>query len=240
VSDWLTRIVRRRAFLRGAIVLPLGLVIAACDAAGDASPTTTVTAEGAASATAASGGATPATPNASVAPTGVTLEATPACVDEDDEPTISQTEGPYFTPNSPERASLIEADTQGVRLTVTGYVLTPGCTPVAAALIDFWQCDADGEYDNVGYRLRGHQFADAGGAWRLETILPGMYPGRTRHIHLKVQAPGRPVLTTQLYFPAETEANAADGIYDERLLLSDVVTAADGSMTAAFNFVLDA
>jgi len=52
--------------------------------------------------------------------------------------------------------------------------------------------------------------------------------------------PNRPVLTTQFYFPAETEANAADGIYDERLLLSDVVSAADGSMTATFNFVLDA
>lgn len=231
MSYWLTRIVRRRAFLRGAIVLPLGLVIAACDDPGDASPST-ATPEGSASATPA--------PTASGVPAGVTLAATPSCVDEDDEPTIAQTDGPYFTPDSPERVSLIEADTRGTRLTVTGYVLTPGCSPVAAALIDFWQCDADGEYDNAGYRLRGHQFADAGGAWRLETILPGMYPGRTHHIHLKVQAPGRPVLTTQLYFPAETEANAADRIYDERLLLSDVTTAPDGSMTASFNLVLHA
>ncbi len=47
------------------------------------------------------------------------------------------------------------------------------------------------------------QFADASGRFSLETIVPGAYGGRTRHIHVKVQAPDSPVLTTQLYFPGE-------------------------------------
>ena len=60
-----------------------------------------------------------------------------------------------------------------------------------------------GNYDNVGFRLRGHQFTDAEGRYPLQTIVPGLYPGRTRHIHVKVQAPNGPILTTQLYFPNE-------------------------------------
>ena len=39
--------------------------------------------------------------------------------------------------------------------------------------------------------------------WRLDTIVPAEYPGRARHIHVKVQAPRRRLLTTQLYFPGE-------------------------------------
>ena len=56
------------------------------------------------------------------------------------------------------------------------------------------------------------------GNYTLETVVPGLYPGRTRHIHVKVQAPNGPVLTTQLYFPNEPR-NATDGIFDATLVL---------------------
>src|SRR3712207_6926313 len=46
------------------------------------------------------------------------------------------------------------------------------CRPVAGALLDFWQADARGEYDNSGFRLRGHQFADSRGRYRLRTVVP--------------------------------------------------------------------
>lgn len=146
------------------------------------------------------------------------LPPTPACADADDV-TPEQTEGPYFTPGSPERADLREAGVVGTAFTVTGRVLDTRCRPVAGALLDFWQADGAGVYDNEGHRLRGHQFTGADGAYRLETVLPGRYPGRTRHIHVKVQARGGPVLTTQLYFPGE-EGNAADGIFREELLMT--------------------
>ncbi len=66
--------------------------------------------------------------------------------------------------------------------------------------------------------------------------MPGLYTGRTRHIHVKVQAPDRPVLTTQLYFPGEPD-NASDGIFDEALLM-DVADTADGK-SATYAFVLE-
>jgi protocatechuate 3,4-dioxygenase beta subunit len=166
-----------------------------------------------------------------------TLSPTPPCDDgDDDDPTISQTEGPYFTPNSPERRSLLESGVVGTPLIVNGRVLTRSCRPVASALLDFWQADGDGEYDNVGYRLRGHQFTGADGAFRLETVVPGLYPGRTRHIHVKVQAPSQRILTTQLYFPGESR-NASDGIFDPSLLMELAGTAS--AREARFNFVLD-
>ena len=102
-------------------------------------------------------------------------------------------------------------------------------------MLDFWQADDAGAYDNSGHRLRGHQFTDDAGRYRLETIVPGLYPGRTRHIHVKAQAPNGPVLTTQLYFPDEAR-NANDGIYNQRLLMA-VQPAADG-VEGEFTFVL--
>jgi protocatechuate 3,4-dioxygenase beta subunit len=164
------------------------------------------------------------------------LAPTPACGDDDDEPTLAQTEGPYYTPNTPERASFLEPGITGTRLVVMGYVLTTDCRPVARALLDFWHCDDSGVYDNVGYRLRGHQFTDDAGRYTLETIVPGLYPGRTRHIHVKAQAPNQPVLTTQLYFPDEP-GNSSDGIFHPALVM-DVQDTPEGKQ-AAFNFVLD-
>ncbi len=101
---------------------------------------------------------------------------------------------------------------------VRGLVLSPDCKPVANALLDFWHADESGDYDNDGFRYRGHQFTDAQGRWRLETTLPAQYPGRTRHIHVNVQRPGARVLTTQLYFPGEPQ-NARDGLYRPALTL---------------------
>ena len=166
--------------------------------------------------------------------TGRALAPTPECGD-DDEPTPRQTEGPFFTPSSPRRDSLLEPGMAGTRIVLTGRVFTRECRPVSGALLDFWHADDAGEYDNDGYRLRGHLFTDAEGRYRLETIVPGLYPGRTRHYHLKVQAPRGPVLTTQLYFPGEAR-NGRDGIFRPELLVA-VSDTKDGKQ-GRFNFVL--
>jgi protocatechuate 3,4-dioxygenase beta subunit len=164
------------------------------------------------------------------------LAATPAIADDDD-PTPAQTEGPYFTPNSPLRRSILPAGAAGIRLTLTGRVLTTAGRPIARALVDFWQADARGAYDNSGYRFRGHQFTDANGRYALTTVVPGLYPGRTKHIHVKVQPRGRSILTTQLYFPGVAR-NRSDSIFQSELLVRNWRKV--GSRRAArFDFVLD-
>ena len=163
------------------------------------------------------------------------LQPTPACGDKDDV-TPAQTPGPFFKPRSPERRSLIEPGLQGTKIVLDGRVLSTRCKPVEKALVDFWQADAGGEYNNAGYRLRGHQFTDSAGKYRLETIVPGLYPGRTRHFHVRVQAPNRPVLTTQLYFPGEPE-NKRDGIFNPKLVMA--VRDGAGGKAGSFDFVLN-
>ena len=150
------------------------------------------------------------------------------------ERTAAQTEGPFFKTNTPLRASLVEPGSKAARLVVAGQVLSAQCRPVANALLDFWHADEDGEYDNRGFRYRGHQFTDAEGRYRLATIVPAEYPGRTRHIHVKVQAPGKRILTTQLYFPGDP-GNARDGLY-QRDLEMRFVQRAEG----VFDFVVEA
>ncbi len=150
--------------------------------------------------------------------------------------TLAVTEGPYFKANSPETTNLVQDGMQGTLLTITGQVLDQNGNPVANALLDFWQANASGAYDNSGYTLRGHQYTDANGYYTVTTVVPGLYPGRTEHIHVKVQAPNSSVLTTQVFFPGVAQ-NSRDSIYDPSLLLN-ITSNADGTQSAAFNFVV--
>ena len=163
------------------------------------------------------------------------LPATPACHDGN-EATQQQTEGPYFKPSSPERIELFEEGMSGQPIELVGLVLSRACKPWPGALLDFWQADAKGQYDNSGFRLRGHQFTDAEGRYRLRSVVPGVYPGRTRHIHVKVQPPGGRLLTTQLYFPDEP-GNRRDAMFRRDLLMR--TTHAGDGLAARFDFVLD-
>ena len=164
------------------------------------------------------------------------LAPTPQCRDGD-APTVRQSEGPFFKPSSPQRSDLVERNSKGRVVEVGGQVLTRTCRPVARAVVDLWHCDERGEYDSRGFRHRGHVFTDAEGRYRFRTIEPALYPGRTRHYHVKVQAPQRPVLTTQLYFPADEAANRRDGLFRRELLMR-TAEAGDG-LAARFDFVLD-
>lgn len=182
-------------------------------------------------------GAALALPFAAIGPvSGQSLPMTPAC-GEKPERTPPQSAGPFYTPDSPRRSSLTEPGSKAERLLLAGFVLTPQCGPVENALLEFWHCDETGEYDNRGFRYRGHLFADATGRYSLETIVPGEYPGRTRHIHVKLRPPGGRVLTTQLYFPEEP-ANRSDWLYRPELTMR--VTALDGRRQARFDFVVAA
>ncbi|HET9717206.1 MAG TPA: intradiol ring-cleavage dioxygenase [Pseudolabrys sp.] len=163
------------------------------------------------------------------------LAPTPSCQDND-EPTVRQTEGPFFKPKSPERSDLRERGSRGRPFELSGLVLTRHCRPLSGAVVDLWHADETGEYDNTGFRYRGHVITGHDGGFRFRTIVPAAYSGRTRHYHFKVQAPGSRLLTTQLYFPNEP-ANARDGLFRRELLMK-VADAGDG-LAGGFDFVLD-
>jgi protocatechuate 3,4-dioxygenase beta subunit len=225
-SEGTTSDLSRRRLVLGGLGAAAAAVLAACgrDGGGGAP------AAQASTTTAAPAASTPAAGGASA----TTLAPTPECKDADDV-TPAQTEGPFFKTSSPERTN-IRGTAAGTRLVLTGAVVTTDCKPVARALVDFWQTDGAGAYDNSGFGFRGHQFTDAQGRYSLETVVPGLYPGRTRHIHVKVQPSGGRVLTTQLYFPGEAR-NASDGIYRKECEVS-MSDAADGK-NGAFTFVLN-
>src|SRR6266542_4488391 len=64
-------------------------------------------------------------------------------------------EGPYYKAGAPERADLVASGMKGVPLIVEGRVLSTRGEPLPGAILDFWQANADGEYDNQGFTLRG-------------------------------------------------------------------------------------
>jgi protocatechuate 3,4-dioxygenase beta subunit len=135
-----------------------------------------------------------------------------------------QTEGPYFVDERLHRSDIRSDPTEGrimagIPLTLTLQVMrlnASGCFPLPDALVDIWQCDAEGVYSDVedpGFNtlgrkfLRGYQVTNAQGEARFLTIYPGWYPIRTVHIHFKVRTAaiaGRNFeFTSQLYFPDE-------------------------------------
>lgn len=124
-------------------------------------------------------------------------------------PTGSDTLGPFHIPGAPHTMQLAGPDEPGDPLTVTGRVLAADClSPLAGALLDLWQADAEGNYHGKeNYRLRGHLRTDESGAFTFATIVPGRYKldggYRPSHIHLIVSHPLHQSLTTQLYFKGD-------------------------------------
>ena len=110
-----------------------------------------------------------------------------------------------------------------VTLALTVVSVSSGCSPVANAQIEIWQCDAEGrysEYSQPGYNgtgqtfLRGLQTTDGEGKATFRTIYPGWYPGRATHIHVEVFVNGRTVKTTQIAFPeSASRAVYGTGVY---------------------------
>ena len=112
--------------------------------------------------------------------------------------------------------------TKGIPVYFTGRVTDRRGNAVADAVVEIWQCDANAVYhhpDGGAESRRDPNFqgygiakTDAGGAFHFRTIRPVAYPGRTPHIHIRVQAGDGRVLATQLYLP-DDPGNRTDFLF---------------------------
>lgn len=150
--------------------------------------------------------------------------------------TPDQIEGPFYRLGSPETTDLVIAG-DGPLLTVRGSVLDTDCQPIPNCWVDVWHADVDGDYDNSSpdFRYRGNFLTDDDGNFELKTIVPGLYPGRTPHLHFKVEGENTPLLTTQLYLP-DHPLNPTDPFFDATVEMAEIETLPSGELIAAFDF----
>ncbi|HJT84093.1 MAG TPA: hypothetical protein VJ697_06385 [Nitrososphaeraceae archaeon] len=145
--------------------------------------------------------------------------------------------GPFYKEGAPFKLRLGEG-IEGERLIITGKVMDTSCQPLKDAIMDIWQANSTGEYDNEGFNLRGKIKTDEHGNYRIDTILPKEYSTgditRPGHIHLKVGAPNQPILTTQLYFEGDPYLTNMEA---KSLILK--VKDENGIKTANFDFVVE-
>jgi protocatechuate 3,4-dioxygenase beta subunit len=142
--------------------------------------------------------------------------------------TPQQTEGPFYPVGFPADIDndLVQvrgqaAQAMGTVLHLEGRVLDSSGRIVPRALVEIWQCDAQGIYDHPGQPGRerrdsafqgyGRMLADANGRYSFRTLKPVAYPGRTPHIHFKVATAGSH-LTSQFYIAGEAQ-NERDFVY---------------------------
>jgi protocatechuate 3,4-dioxygenase beta subunit len=142
--------------------------------------------------------------------------------------TPGQTEGPFYPVSYPAdmdndlvRVAGRAAEAMGQVAHIAGRVLDRRGEPVRGAEVEIWQCDANGVYNHPGqpglqrrdaaFQGYGRTPVGADGGYSFRTIRPVPYPGRTPHIHFKVNAPGVGRLTTQMYVAGERR-NATDGL----------------------------
>ena len=120
--------------------------------------------------------------------------------------------GPYYFEDAPFRSIIAHENEPGQRLFVSGTVKQNDCEDfISGSLIEIWQANDDGCYgivedcdtgnpENDYFNLRGKFFSDVNGHYSFESVLPGYYGTRPRHIHIKITTPDEQVLISQLYF----------------------------------------
>jgi protocatechuate 3,4-dioxygenase beta subunit len=208
---------------------------------------------GGVSAVLASGcGGSPTSPTTPTSPPATTPPGTAStCVVSPNE-----TIGPFPSLSDFVRSDVRE-NKQGLSLTLTITVVNTNsaCAPVAGAMVDIWQCDADGNYSQYGSErtltyLRGLQTTEATGRVTFVTIYPGWYQGRATHIHVEVTVNGRSAKVTQIAFPEDVTAqvyrtgvyassgqnpttNARDNVFSDGVA-NELITITGGDATSGY------
>ncbi|MHA3774415.1 dioxygenase family protein [Verrucomicrobiota bacterium sgz303538] len=143
--------------------------------------------------------------------------------------TPRQTEGPFYPDKLPldtDNDLLILNDSitpaVGEVTYLSGRLLDSRGEPIRGAVIEIWQCDQNGAYlhtktgnndkRDTNFQGFGRFLTGSSGEYLFRTIKPVPYPGRTPHIHVKVKATGKELLTTQCYVKGHPQ-NERDGVY---------------------------
>jgi protocatechuate 3,4-dioxygenase beta subunit len=163
--------------------------------------------------------------------------------------TPAQPEGPFYPREFPKEtdADLLHysgATAKGKALELTGRVLQSDGSPVAGAVVEIWQCDADGDYRydaasmraaDTGFQGFGKTVTDNTGKYRFVTIRPVPYAGRPPHIHMRIKRDGRDLLITQMYIKGDGAENdpfvARLPDAARRLLFAELSNTPDGLAT---------
>lgn len=119
-------------------------------------------------------------------------------------PTFLDGGGPYYEPNTPFRENIAPENHAGTTLKVTGTVLNANCTGTfGGVIIDIWQANESGNYDDLWYRGRVNTAAD--GSYTFTTVIPKGYGEGTAfrppHIHFKVWQASKELITSQMFLP---------------------------------------
>jgi protocatechuate 3,4-dioxygenase beta subunit len=144
------------------------------------------------------------------------------------QPTPRQTAGPFYpvelpldSDNDLLKVAGRSALAQGTPLHLFGQVVDEAGQPLPGTLVEVWQCDSQGMYHHPAdggdradpaFQGYGRTTTNADGGYRFRTIRPVAYPGRTPHIHFKLETPDGRRLTTQMYVAGEA-LNERDGLY---------------------------
>ena len=161
-------------------------------------------------------------------------------------------QGPFYTTNAPflQNGQLANQSEPGERIIISGRIYNLDCTKVIPDVeIDVWHANHNGEYDNIGYNLRGKTFSNNQGFYTFETIKPGFYLNgaifRPSHIHFKITPPGHNTLITQLYFQNDpyisTDAAASidNGVFDASSRIIPLVLNSHGILEGTWDIVIN-
>jgi protocatechuate 3,4-dioxygenase, alpha subunit len=132
-------------------------------------------------------------------------------------PTSEMTLGPFFPREFAQRASdlavLEGRPVHGEVIEITGRVVQVDGAPLDNLVLEIWQANAEGRYDDPAFFGWGRAATDANGVYRFRTIRPGAPEGRVPHVNFIILFSGlMRHLQTVMFF--EGEDNGKDPVFD--------------------------